>query len=49
MYKHMLVSCSEGILMYKIPSEHQSILCGNACLFLLYKNMLFNLGANVVI
>jgi hypothetical protein len=47
--KHMPVPALEEIFTYKTAFPYRSTMYGNARLFMLYKNMLFNLGANMVI
>ncbi len=45
----MPVSALEENLTYKTAFPYMTILYGNARLFMLYKNMLFNLRAHMVI
>ncbi len=47
--KHVPMPALEENFTYKTAFPYRSILYGNARLFMLYKNMLFNLGAYMVI
>ncbi len=49
MMKHVAMSALEENFTYKTAFPYRSILYGNARLLMLYKNMLFNLVANMVI